>query len=299
MTHANETFDTSGAAQTGSGPTFLVAIEQYEPATQRIIDDSLAAKVLPRSYQLFLKPLRFSPLRNWMVNLFEKQVEGTSSAFLCRKRYIDETIVKAVDDGMVAAIVNLGAAFDTRVYRLPALAKVPAWELDQPVNIEAKQKGILNALGAIPSHVTLVPINFITQDLGEVLQQHGYVGDQKTFFIWEAVSQYLTETAVRQTFNFLAQTPAGSQLTFTYVLKDFIDGKNLYGQEKFYERMIVKNRVWHFGFDPAEVGDFLGEYGWRLVEDLSYEELNNRYAKSIGRNLPSMKIERMVWAEKA
>ena len=28
------------------------------------------------------------------------------------------------------------------------------------------------------------------------------------------------------------------------------------------------------------------------------EELNNRYAKPIGRHLPSMKIERMVWAEK-
>jgi len=56
--------------------------------------------------------------------------------------------------------------------------------------------------------------------------------------------------------------------------------------------------MWHFGFDPAEVADFLHEYGWRLIEDLSYEELNNRYAKTIGRYLPSMKIERMVWAEK-
>ncbi|MBX3051624.1 MAG: SAM-dependent methyltransferase [Caldilineaceae bacterium] len=293
-----ESIDTTGAARTGSGPTFLVAMEQYEPPAQRIIHDDLAAKVLPGGERFFLKLLRFSPLRNWMLNYTEKEIEGGTSAFLCRKRYIDETIVKAVEDGTVAAIVNLGAAFDTRVYRLPALANVPAWELDQPGNIEAKQKGIMNALGTIPSHVTLVPINFITQDLGEVLQQHGYAGDQKTFFIWEAVSQYLTETAVRQTFNFLAQAPTGSQLTFTYVLKDFIEGKNRYGQEKFHERMVVKDKIWHFGFDPAEVGDFLGEYGWRLVEDLSYEELNNRYAKSIGRNLPSMKIEQMVWAEK-
>lgn len=29
------------------GPTFLVAMEQYEPPAQRIIDDDLAAKVLP------------------------------------------------------------------------------------------------------------------------------------------------------------------------------------------------------------------------------------------------------------
>jgi methyltransferase (TIGR00027 family) len=225
-------------------------------------------------------------------------LKGGASAFLCRKRYIDETIVSAVENGSAEAIVNLGAALDTRVYRLPALATIPAWEMDQPVNIDAKQKGLLNALGKIPSHVTLVPINFMTQDVATVLNEHGYAGEKKTLFIWEAVSQYLTETAVRQTFNLFSQAPTGSQLTFTYVLKDFINGENFYGQEKFFERMVVKDKIWHFGFDPAEVADFLGEYGWRLIEDLSYEELNNRYAKSIGRHLPSMKIERMVYAEK-
>ena len=298
MTQANETFDTSAAAQTGSGPTFLVAMEQYEPPTQRIIDDDLAAKVLPGGERLFLKLLRFPLLRNWMINLSEKQIEGASSAFLCRKRYIDETIIAATENGSVAAIVNLGAAFDTRVYRLTALATIPAWEVDQPVNIAAKRKGLHNALGRIPAHVTLVPINFMTQDLGVVLNEYRYVGIEKTFFIWEAVTQYLTETAVRQTFNFLAQAPAGSQLTFTYVLKAFIDGKNVYGQENFYERILIKDKIWHFGFDPADVPDFLDEYGWRLIEDLSYEELNNRYAKPIGRNLPSMKIERIICAEK-
>ena len=298
MTQANETFDTSAAAQTGSGPTFLVAMEQYEPPAQRIIDDDLAAKVLPRGERFFLKLLRFPLLRNWMINLSEKQIEGASSAFLCRKRYIDETIIAAAENGSVAAIVNLGAAFDTRVYRLPALATIPAWEVDQPVNIAAKRKGLHNALGRIPAHVTLVPINFMTQDLGVVLNEYRYVGIEKTFFIWEAVTQYLTETAVRQTFNFLAQAPAGSQLTFTYVLKAFIDGKNVYGQENFYERILIKDKIWHFGFDPADVPDFLDEYGWRLIEDLSYEELNNRYAKPIGRNLPSMKIERIICAEK-
>ncbi len=298
MTQTNETFDTSNAAKTGSSPTFLVAMEQYEPVAQRIIEDDLALKILSGGERFFLKLMRISLLRKWMINLMEKQIKGASSAFLCRKRYIDETIVAAAENGSVAAIVNLGAGFDTRVYRLPALATIPAWEVDQAVNIEAKQKGVQSALGEIPAHVTLVPINFMTQDLGEVLNEYGYAGSEKTFFIWEAVSQYLTETAVRQTFDFLAQAATGSQLTFTYVLKDFIDGENLYGQEKFYERMLVKDKIWHFGFDPAQVADFLGEYGWRLIEDLSYEELNNRYAKSVGRALPSMVIERMVYAEK-
>ena len=276
MKQTNETIDTSNAAKTGSGPTFLVALEQYEPPAKRIIHDDLAFKVLPRGERFFLQLMRNSWLRKWMLNLSEKQIEGATSAFLCRKRYIDETIVAAAENRSVAAIVNLGAAFDTRAYRLPALATIPTWEVDQPVNIEAKQNGVHNALGAMPPHVTLVPINFITQDVGTVLKQHGYAGDQKTFFIWEAVSQYLTESAVRQTFNLFTKAPTGSQLTFTYVLKDFIEGKNLYGAAKMYERMLVKDQTWHFGFDPTEVAGFLDGYGWRLVEDLSYEELNQR-----------------------
>ena len=298
MTSTNEAFDTSSAAKTGSGPTFLVAMEQYEPPEQRIINDDLAVRILPGRERIFLKLLRVPLLRRWMNTLSEKQITGASSAFLCRKRYIDETIVAAAENGSVVAIVNLGAAFDTRVYRLPALANVPAWEVDQLDNIEARQKGVQRALGAIPAHVTLVPINFMTQDLGEVLIRYGHRGDARTFFIWEAVSQYLTETAVHQTFRYLAQAPSGSQLTFTYVLKDFIDGKNFHGEAGFYERMVVKHKIWHFGFDPAEVAGFLQKHGWRLVEDLSYEELNNRYAKPTGRNLASMAIERMVYAER-
>jgi methyltransferase (TIGR00027 family) len=298
MTKTDESFDTSGAAKTGAGPTSVVAIDQYFPSEQRIIQDDLAVQILPRGDRFFIKLMRIPLLRNWMIQLAEKEIKGVWSGFLCRKRYIDEKIVAAVENGSVEAIVNLGAGYDTRVYRLPELATVPVWEVDQPVSIETKRNGVINALGNVPSHVTLVTINFVTQDLGEVLQANGYASDKKAFFIWEAVSQYLTETAVRQTFDFLARAPLGSQLTFTYVLKDFIEGKNFYGQEKFYQRAVIKGKIWHFGFDPAEVADFLGEYGWRLVEDLSYEELGDRYMKPTGRDLPSMEIERMVYAEK-
>lgn len=294
----NETFDTKPAAQTGSGPTFIVAVEQYFPPEQRIIHDDLAIKIMPTGYQLFLKLLRLPALRDWMINATEKEFKGGWSGFLSRKRYIDDKVIAAVQGGSVTAIVNLGAGYDTRVYRLPELATVPVWEVDQPVNIEGKQKGLHKALGTIPAHVTLVPIDFMTQDLAEVLAASGYTGVQPTFFIWEAVSQYLTETAVRQTFIYLAQAPTGSQLTFTYVLKDFIAGKNVYDAEKLYQSMVVKDKIWHFGFAPTEIADFLGDYGWRLIEDLSYAELGNQYMQPTGRNLPATPIERMVYAEK-
>jgi methyltransferase (TIGR00027 family) len=185
-----------------------------------------------------------------------------------------------------------------RAYRLSALAKVPVWEVDLPENIDAKRSRLRKVFGEVPAHVTLVPIDFNHEELGGVLASHGYAADTKTFFIWEAVTQYLTEAGNRATFDFLVKAPAGSRLAFTYIRKDFIDGKVFYGQEYLYKRMVLKDKAWFFGMDPEDMADFLGGYGWRVLEHLSYEELAERYVKPTGRKLESMALERMVYAEK-
>ncbi|MBK8796518.1 MAG: SAM-dependent methyltransferase [Anaerolineales bacterium] len=295
MTSTEESIDTNSAAGTGYAPTFIVAVEQNFPAEQRIIEDSLAPQILSRSNRFMVNMTRIPALRNWMVSFTDKAIQGGWSAFLVRKRYIDERLIEAVAEKQVDAVVNLGAGYDTRLYRLPALQNVPAWEVDQAVNIDAKRKHLHRVLGAIPDHVILVSMNFMEQSVGDVLSEQGYSGEDKTFFIWEAVSQYLTESAVGKMFDFFAKAPAGSRLAFTYVLKDFVKGENFYGDEKFHKQVAD---IWHFGFDPAHLADFLNDYGWRLIEDLSYEELGNRYVKPTGRQLMSMQIERMVFAEK-
>ena len=42
------------------------------------------------------------------------------------------------------------------------------------------------------------------------------------------------------------------------------------------------------------LADFLGAYGWRVVEHLGYGELAERYTKPTGRELATTPIERMV-----
>jgi methyltransferase (TIGR00027 family) len=152
--------------------------------------------------------------------------------------------------------------------------------------------------GEVPAHVTLVPIDFDREELGAVLASHGYAADTRTFFIWEGVTQYLTEAGIQTTFDFLAKAPAGSRLVFTYVRKDFMDGEVFYGLEYMYKRMVLKDKSWLFGIDPENVADFIGVYGWRVLEHLGYEELAERYVKPTGRRLESMAIERVVYAEK-
>jgi len=273
----------------------LVAIEQYFPAGERIITDDLACRILPFAFRAEVRLIgRF---RDWVIRKSEEKVPGLWGGIMARKRYIDDKVTEGAD-GQVEAVVNLGAGFDTRAYRLQALAEVPVWEVDQPENVDAKRSRLETLFQEVPTHVTLVPIDFDNENLATVLASHGYTPDRKTFFIWEGVTQYLTETGVRATFEFLANAPASSRLAFTYTPRGFIDGKVFYGQEYLYKKMLLKDKLWLFGFDPEKVDDFLGEYGWRVTEHLSYEELAERYVKPTGRKLLSMAIERMVYAEK-
>jgi methyltransferase (TIGR00027 family) len=283
-------------AKTGTGPTAMVALEQGFPKDNRILTDDLAYSVLPLGTRVFLCLLRPQWARNWLVRRSEKTSPGSYGAILCRKRYIDEKLLESLD--RVDAVVNLGAGFDTRMYRLGALARMRVWETDLPENIQSKRIGLRRVFGAVPGHVTLAAIDFDHEELGAALAAHGFSAAVRTFYIWEAVTQYLTEHAVRATFDFLAKAAKGSRLVFSYIRKDFLDGRVLYGQEYLYKRYVVKAGAWHFGMDPEAVTSFLASYGWHAVENVQYAELAERYVKPRGRKLLSTPIERIVYAEK-
>lgn len=286
---------TQAAGKTGTGPTVSVAIEQHFPAQQRLIDDNLAYAILPFTMRAVVGLTRPAFVRDWMIRSLEKPAPGIWGGLMCRKRYIDEKLLAAV--AQIDAVVNLGAGFDTRAYRLPALAALPVWEVDQPENITAKRDQLQKLFGVVPTHVTLVPLDFDHEALGTVLTKHGYTPNQRTFFIWEAVTQYLTAAGVRATFDFLAQAISGSLLSFTYIRKDFLEGHVMYDQASLYKQYVTP-QIWRFGLAPEEVADFLGAYGWRIIEHLGYDELAERYVKPTGRALATTPLEQMVYAQK-
>lgn len=282
------------AAKTAIMPTALVAVEQSFPIEQRIIDDALAARLLPFPGRAFVSLLRMHWMRDWMIAQTEKSNPGIWGGLLCRKRYIDESLVAAARNE-IEQVVNMGAGFDTRAYRLPSLSRLPVWEIDQRENTAAKERQLRRAFAAVPSNVKLVPIDFDHDDLASILMAQGFCAGKRTFFIWEAVTQYLTEQGVRATFAWLAKAAPGSQLVFTYVRKNFLDGKVLYGWESGYQRFVA-SKVWMFGMEPEDCPTFLSEYGWRIIEDVGYDELANKYIGPTGRRLRSTPVERIVHA---
>jgi methyltransferase (TIGR00027 family) len=285
------------AAQTAFGPMVQAAIEQYEPPQRRLVDDDLAASILPAGQRAVVHAMRWPPLRRLTIRAGEKAVPGAWALITCRKRFIDDKLEGALAD--VGAVVILGAGMDTRGLRLARRSDIPVFEVDLPVNITRKKAAVQRAIGAIPASVHLVPLDFERDDLFGILTEQGYRVDAQTFFVWEGVTQYLTEDAVRTTLAALQAAPVGSRLVFTYVHDDFIDGRNLYDAAVLYKRFRQRRQVWKFGIEPDDVAAFIAEYGWRLVEQAGPEYYLENYIRPAGRDLAASDLEWTAYAVKS
>ncbi len=230
------------------------------------------------------------------MRLSEQQAPGVWGNTLCRKRYADERVTAAIGDRL-PQLVTLGAGFDTRAYRLAAPAGVPSFEVDLPSNTDAKRQRLREVYGRVPERVSLVPLDLDVGDVGAALAAHGFRADQPAIFVWEAVSQYLTDAGVRATLAFLAGAEPSSRFIFTFVRRDFLDGTNRYDADKLYQQFVVK-QVWHFGVAPEQVGGLLAESGWTEREQVGRADYERRYLAPLGRALPVTEIERVVYAEK-
>lgn len=274
----------------------LAAVEHHEPPARRLVDDDLAALFLPARLRWLAAVLRQQQLRRLFIAGSERAGPGLWVNLTCRKRFIADALDDAL--GGLDAVVILGAGMDTLAYRLARRVRIPTFEADQPVNIARKIATVRRVLGTIPRSVRLVALDFEHDDLLTALAEHGYRTDWRTFFVWEGVTQYLTEGAVQRTLAGLRAAAPGSRLAFTYVRRDFIDGTNRYGTPRLYCSVRQRRQLWQFGLQPEEVADFLAEYGWRLIEQVGPGELVERYVAPAGRRLPASELEWSAYAEK-
>ena len=286
----------NAAAQTAFGPMVLVALEQSEPPGRRLVDDDLAARFLPAPTRWLVTATPPNLMRRLAMAVMDREGPGLWASMNCRKRYIADKVTESLDG--IDAVVVLGAGFDTLAYRLAKKTGIPIFEVDQPINIDRKAAAVQRALGQQPASVRLVPLDFERDDVLNVLAEHGYRPDSRTFFVWEAVTQYLSPEAVDATLERLRRATPGSRLVFTYVQRDFIDGTNLYGAEALYRRFRRRAQLWRFGLPPDEVATFLAGHGWRLAEQAGPDLILHRYVEPTGRNLTVSPIEWSAYAEK-
>ena len=287
------------AIQTGAGVSFFRAIGMLYPKEKRLFDDPYSEKLLTPFFKFAIAPMRSPKRFDRIIQSREKSYRGELGWLLCRTRYIDDVLKNSITKKNVKSVVNLGSGMDCRAYYIPGIENISYFEVDHPSVIKKKKAKMKKILGELPDHVVFVPIDFEKQSLDTELKKAGYNLRLKTLFIWEGVAHYLSKEANDSTLKYVAQAATGSTIVFTYVLKSYIDGKEIYeGTEGVYKRMCKKNDpFWIYGLDPDDIGNYLSKYSLSLIEDIGSDEVKERYMKLVGLDLEVFKIERIALAE--
>jgi methyltransferase (TIGR00027 family) len=194
-------------------------------------------------------------------------------------------------------MVILGAGYDSRAYRFEGLkGRVKVFEVDHPATQKVKQDRVKRLLGTLPDHVVYVPIDFDREKLHQRLLESGYDQDQKTLFIWEGVTMYLTAEAVDRTLAVIAEhSGEASSVVFDYVYEGAVDGR-LKGSEKWQRVAQRYAETPVFGIEQGTVERFLNQRGFDRVNDVSIEALTEGYLKKSRRTLRAFPFASIVHA---
>lgn len=257
------------------------AIESARPARSRLFDDPLARGFLDRRLELAARAARLPGLRASISRFIDRRWHNALTSLAIRTRLIDDALADALAAGATQVVI-LGAGFDSRAYRLGELSGRRVFELDRSRVLRAKRAAVERMLGAPPSNVVFVPVEFEQDDLGHRLRQSGYRAEP-SFFIWEGVTSYLTARAVDETLRHLHSLSApGSEIVFTYLDRGALDGSRpeLASWASSVDRA---GERFTFGFDPGELPGYLAERGFELLEDVSTAERAPGYLEPLGR----------------
>ena len=287
------------AIQTGFGVSWVRATGMLYPKEKRLFEDPYSEKMVSPFYKFFIFLQRSPKINDAIVKSKEKSTPGLMGWMFCRFRYIDDVLKDSIAKKEIETVVNLGVGMDCRAYYIPGIESISYFEVDHPSVIKKKRAKMKKILGKLPNHVIFVPIDFEKQSLDTELKKAGYNLTSKTLFIWEGVTQYISKEANDSTLKYVAQASPGSKIVFTYVLKSFIEGKNIHdGIKVMYKYMRKKNNpLWIYGLDPSDMGDYLSKYSLSLIEDIGSEEMEERYMKLVDLDLKVFEIERIALAE--
>jgi methyltransferase (TIGR00027 family) len=222
-----------------------------------------------------------------------REVAGMSNLMLVRTRFVDEQVQRAIKEGATQVVI-LGAGFDTRAYRFAeALKDKSVFEVDYRSTQELKKRRLESAIGSLPSFVHFAEIDFKRDDLKDVLAKAGYQPDKKSSFIWEGVSMYLSEDAVRATLCTIASYSApGSSLVMDFAGRAMIEMLDRFPELSQHNYTTDWGEPWIFGVPDEKEREFFAESGLQVREFLSFfgRDVVQRYlTRSDGTKLGSIR----------
>jgi methyltransferase (TIGR00027 family) len=280
-------------SRTALGAATMRLIEQYQEKAVRLFEDAVVKDLVGPSVSFMM---RFDGMRRFTLQQSDLITEGIYGMQVCRTRYIDD-VVQASLDQSIRQVVILGAGLDTRAYRLAGLRQAAVFEADLPAAQADKRRKLEKLLGGLPEHVRFVPIDFDCRELADVLRASGFDSQRPALFIWEGVTQYVSEAGVRATLDCVGKCAPGSRLVFTYVLKSIIERRSDIPNANQMMDRVKQQAPWIFGLEPAGLTQYLETFHLKLLEDAGAAEYRVRYLEPLGRKDKVFPGERIVSAQ--
>jgi methyltransferase (TIGR00027 family) len=278
---------------TALGAATCRLIEQSQPSKTRLFEDLVVKDLVGTSIRSLM---RFGWKRNYVIRQTDAIMPGLYGVQICRTRFIDDVVQAALSKG-IGQLVILGAGYDTRAYRLAGMERVKVLEVDLESVQEDKKKKLRRRFGRLPENITFVPIDFGGQRLETVLAGTTFDSSASAVFVWEGVTQYLSEESVLRTMGFVGGSAPGSILVFTYVLKSVIERRSdVQGADRLMEALAKRNSPWLFGLEQPGVSSFLVPYHLDRIADVGNADYQTRYLNPLGRSLVVSDCERVVQA---
>jgi methyltransferase (TIGR00027 family) len=259
------------ASKTAQYVALYRALETFERGRLPLFRDPYVPRFLSPGLRLAVWAARAPMMHGLMERIADWRTPGARTSAIARTGYIDDAVRAARARG-VSQIVILGAGFDCRAQRMPELAGTQVFEVDRAETQAIKRVQLPG------SSVTFVAVDFLRDDVGERLEAAGWRPRAPSLFVWEGVTNYLSEPAVERVLRWIATTAAGTHVVFTYVHGGLLDGSvEFFGGRRMMSAVARLGEPWTFGLHPDAVAAFVARCGLTLRDDLGADEYRRRY----------------------
>lgn len=234
----------------------LRALEWHKPPAERLCEDPCAA-LLAGKHGVTLAQ-RFQ--------LIIPELQGMVAA---RTKHLDETVINFLKKHTKANVVNVGAGYDARFWRLDISNDVHIYELDLPVMLEERKKIFEYAL---KPNIRLLPIDLrVSTVLQAVESDPSFNGALPTLVIWEGGSMYFDKPDARKIFESLSKLTEKcehSMVWMDYVTQDVIDNTTgIKEVEAFIQSMQEMGEPFVCGI--SQIQAYANEHGLTVLDEIS------------------------------
>ncbi len=256
-------------------------------ARPALVADDVAERLVPGGYGAILRLARRHPDATAMVHRVADVVSrGRSRHLALRTRAIDDATERAIHEG-ARQVVIVGAGLDARAFRLGVLRDAVVFEVDHP-STQGWKRARINGTSPLARDVRFVETDFERDDLRERLGAAGHDEAERTVFIWEGVTMYLSSAAVELVLRGVhASAATGSTVLATYFEPQTSPFARALSAVLHSVSEPVLSR-----FTPRQIAERMAQYELEVVEDAGDPEWSERY---LGIEQP-WSLERLVTA---